>query len=233
MPQTAIVTGTRKGIGHSIANHLLAEGWNVAGCSRGDATIEHKNYSHFLLDVQDEKSVVKMVRETSRKYGDIHALINNAGTASLNHCLLTPGTTLQTLFATNVFGAFYFLRECGKKMRKTGAGRIINFSTVAVPLDLEGEAAYSASKAAVESLTKTASKELAPLGITVNAIGPTPIATDLIRTVPKEKIDDLVARQPIKRLGTMNDVINVIDFFLSPNSDFITGQVVYLGGIHG
>jgi 3-oxoacyl-[acyl-carrier protein] reductase len=233
MPQTAIVTGTRKGIGKSIAIHLLDNGWNIAGCSRGEATIEHENYSHFMLDVRDELSVVKMVRETARKHDRIDALINNAGTASLNHCLLTPGSTLEKLFSTNVFGAFYFLRECGKKMRKSGTGRIINFSTVAVPLDLEGEAAYSASKAAVESLTKTASKELASLGITVNAIGPTPIETDLIRTVPKQKIEELVARQPIKRLGTMDDVLNVIDFFLSPNSEFITGQVIYLGGIHG
>jgi len=233
MSSNAIITGTRKGIGKAIAEHLLNQGWKVAGCSRGDSTIEHANYSHFLLDVQSEQSVVKMVRDFSRANGDIHALINNAGTASLNHSLLTPGSTLQKLFSTNVFGAFYFLRECGKKMRKTGTGRIVNFSSIAVPLDLEGEAAYAASKAAVESLTRTAAKELAPLGITVNAIGPTPIETDLIRTVPQEKIAKLLEQQAIKRLGTMQDVTNVIDFFLSPNSEFITGQVIYLGGIRG
>ena len=116
-------------------------------------------------------------------------------------------------------------------MQKNKFGRIINFSTVAVPLNLEGEAIYAASKAAVASLTKILAKEFASFGITVNAIGPTPIKTDLIKSVPDEKIKKLINAQAIKRFGSFQDTVNVIDFFINEKSDFITGQIIYLGGI--
>jgi 3-oxoacyl-[acyl-carrier protein] reductase len=110
-------------------------------------------------------------------------------------------------------------------------GRIVNFTTVATALRLEGEAIYAASKAAVITLTQVLAREFAPYNITVNAIGPTPIETDLIRSVPSEKIDALIQRQAIRRLGVFSDVSNVIDFFIQPESSFVTGQVVFLGGI--
>jgi 3-oxoacyl-[acyl-carrier protein] reductase len=116
-------------------------------------------------------------------------------------------------------------------MQRRRFGRIVNFGSVAEPLRLEGEAIYAASKAAVVSLTRVLARELAEYGITVNAIEPTPVATDLIRSVPSEKIDRLVARQAIRRLGEFRDIVNVVDFFVRPESDFVTGQVVTLGGV--
>jgi 3-oxoacyl-[acyl-carrier protein] reductase len=118
-----------------------------------------------------------------------------------------------------------------KLMRSTDNARIVNFTTIAHPLNLEGEAIYAASKAAVESLTRILSRELAELKITVNAVGPTPIDTDLIRGVPEDKMKALLSRQSIQRMGKVTDVINAIDFYLSEESDFITGQVLYLGGV--
>ena len=231
MSRVVLITGTRKGIGFNLAEHLLAQGWIVVGCSRGEPQIESKNYHHYCLDVTDEQAIVHMVREIKRQLGPIDALINNAGIASMNHILLTPTQTCSTLFETNVVGSFTVLRECAKQMTRQKRGRINNISSVATPLNLEGESIYAASEAAIESLTRTAAKELGAYGITVNAIGPTPIDTDLIRTVPKETIEKLIQRQAIQRTGTIADIANCVDFFLRDESEFVTGQTLYLGGI--
>ena len=226
-----VITGTRKGIGRSLAEYYLAQGWDVIGCSRGAASIEHAQYRHYAVDVSDESAVIAMARDVRRQVGGVDALLNNAGIASMNHCLLTPGATVDRILQTNVVGTFLFCREFAKLMRKSEQPRIVNFTTVAHPLNLEGEAIYAASKAAVESLTRIMSRELAELRITVNAVGPTPVLTDLIKGVSSEKMDALIARQAIPRYGKAEDVINAVDFFLRAESDFITGQVLYLGGV--
>lgn len=229
--KTIVITGTRKGIGRSLAEHYLSEGWQVAGCSRGDSDLEHAHYQHFALDVSDEAAVVSMARQLKTKCGGIDALVNNAGIASMNHALLTPVSTVNRILQTNVVGTFLFCREMAKLMRRSPSARIVNFTTVAHPLNLEGEAIYAASKAAVESLTRILARELSGLNITINAVGPTPIETDLIRGVPAAKMQALLDRQAIPRMGTVGDVVNAVDFFLREESDFITGQVIYLGGV--
>ncbi len=132
---------------------------------------------------------------------------------------------------TNDVGTFLFCREAAKLMQIHKYGRIVNFAPVATPLKLEGEAIYASSKAAVINLTQILSRELADMGITINAIGPTPIKTDLIKSVPEEKLERLIERQVIHRYGEYSDITNVIDFFIRPESNFITGQVIYLGGV--
>lgn len=226
-----IITGTRKGIGRYLSEYYINQGYAVVGCSRQQSNLESDAYQHFCLDVSDESAVRRMILTVSKRYGRIYALINNAGIASMNHMLLTPLSSVEQIFRTNLYGTFLFCREVAKIMSRNQQGRIVNFSTVAVPLKLEGESIYSASKAAIVTLTQVLAKELAEFGITVNAIGPTPIQTDLIRGVSKEKIAHLLERQAIKRFGAFEDVSNVIDFFLKPESGFITGQVIYLGGV--
>jgi 3-oxoacyl-[acyl-carrier protein] reductase len=233
MSRVVLITGTRKGIGKALAEHYLAKNMYVVGCSRGQSSLEHKNYTHYSLDISDEKRVVHMCKDILKRLARIDILVNNAGIASMNHIMLTPVKSAKVIFATNFLGTFILAREAAKAMSRRKFGRIINFTTVARPLSLEGEALYVSSKAAVEAFTKVAARELAELGITVNAIGPAPIPTSLIKTVPKDKITQLVKFQAIKRLGTMEDVINVVDFFSSEKSSFVTGQVIYLGGISG
>src|SRR5919198_661293 len=224
-----LVTGARKGIGEYLVKHYLAKGYRVIGCSRRPPRCDFANYQHFCLDVSDETAVKQMLAEISNRHKRLDVLINNAGIASMNHVLLTPTKTVRNIFETNVIGTFLLCREAAKLMKKHKFGRIVNFASVATPLKLEGEAAYAASKAAVINFTQIIAKELADFGITVNAVAPTPIQTDLIKSVPQEKIDKLIERQAVRRLGEFRDVANVIDFFVQPESDFITGQVLFLG----
>lgn len=231
MTRIVLITGTRKGLGKALAEHYLRQGDAVIGCSRGAGSIVNDRYSHYELDVADENAVVSMVRSIRKEHGKIDVLLNNAGIASMNHTLTTPFESVSSVFSTNVYGTFLFTREVSKVMMKRKSGRIVNYTTVASPLNLAGEAVYVSSKAAVEAFTKVAAKELASYGIRINAIGPTPILTDLIKTVPKDKINALLEMQSIPRLGQLDDVINVIDFFVDERSEFITGQMIYLGGV--
>jgi 3-oxoacyl-[acyl-carrier protein] reductase len=144
---------------------------------------------------------------------------------------LTPPEDARHIVDTNVVGVFNCTHQAIRLMRHSPAGRIVNVTTVAVPLRLEGEAVYAASKAAVESFTRITAREVGTMGITCNAVGPSPIRTELIAKVPAAKLDALVARQAVPSWATVDDVSNVIDFFLRPESRMITGQVVYLGGI--
>lgn len=203
----------------------------MVGCSREPSTYQATGYEHVCLDVSDEVKVKQMFGQIRKKHQRLEVLINNAGIASMNHTLLTPLATVRKILETNVVGSFLFCREAAKSMMTGEGGRIVNFSTVATPLKLEGEAVYAASKAAINTLTQILAREFASQNITVNAVGPTPIQTDLIGAVPKEKIEDLLKRQAIPRLGEFSDVANVIDFFIRPESRFVTGQIVYLGGV--
>lgn len=229
-----IITGTRKGIGEYLAKHYLELGHIVIGCSRTNPEweSEYKNrYAHYLLDVADEAAVKRMFSDIRKKHSHVDNLINNAGIAAMNHTILTPVSVVDSVLNINTKGTFIFSREAFKLMKRNKYGRIVNFATVATPLKLDGEAIYAASKAAIITLTQIMAKEFAGEGITVNAIGPTPVQTDLIKNVPAEKIQRLLNLQSIHRFGEFKDIANVIDFYLNKESDFITGQVIYLGGI--
>lgn len=229
--QTILISGTSKGIGRYLAEYYLDAGYLVVGCSRSPSDLKNEKYQHFCLDISDEPAVRKMFAKISKEYGRLDISIHNAGIASMNHIFLTPLSTAKKILDTNVIGTFLFCREAGKLMKKNKFGRIINFATVASPLKLEGEALYACSKAAVVNLTEIIARELAEFGITVNAVGPTPVKTDLIRSVPEDKMKALIARQAIPRFGEFRDISNVIDFLIKSESDFVTGQVIYLGGV--
>jgi 3-oxoacyl-[acyl-carrier protein] reductase len=229
--KVVLITGTRKGIGRALVEHYAGSGCHVVGCSRSPFEGEVPNYRHYCLDVADESAVKRLFSEIRKQEGRLDVLINNAGIASMNHSLLTPIATVNKIIETNFTGTFLFCREAARLMQQHRYGRIVNFTTVAVPLKLEGEAVYAASKAAVISLTQVLAREFAEFGITVNAIGPAPIRTDLIRGVSPEKLEALIQRQAIKRYGEPRDVIHVIEFLAQPASDFVTGQVIFLGGV--
>lgn len=234
-PQVVLVSGTSKGIGRYLAEHFVRQGALVEGCSRAvpDWNLDAERYTHHCLDVTDEAQVKAMLSSIQQRQGRLDVLINNAGIAAMNHILLTPTVSVNRIMATNFQGTFLLCREAAKLMRRRRYGRIVNLSTVAVPLRLKGEAIYAASKSAVETFSQILARELADFGITCNVVAPTPIETDLIKGIPEEKIDLIIKQLSIKRLGRFEDISNVIDFFVKPESDYITGQVIYLGGVSG
>ena len=226
-----VITGATRGIGLELAEHFLTAGDEVIGCGRTPTTLFHPNYTHRCVDVTLSDEVDEFFEELSERPGKLDALINNAGIASMNALALTPLETARRIVDTNLLGPFSFTRAALRLMRGSGSARIVNFTSVAVPLSLEGEAIYAASKSAVETLTRIAARELAPFGITCNAVGPSPIRTGLVAGVPQHKLQALIDAQPIRRWAVPADVVNVVDFFLRPESHMVTGQVIYLGGV--
>lgn len=224
-----VITGTRKGIGKFLAQHYVEKGHLVVGCSRGEIDWSLENYEHVQLDVGDEDAVRELFRQL-RSRGRLDNLINNAGTAYLNHSLLTPASAMSKTFTTNVLGSFLFCREAARLMKKRRYGRIVNFTSSAVPLKLDGETAYATSKAGIVMMTGVLARELAPLGITVNAIGPGVVSTDLIRGLPEETLQRVLASHAIPRLTMLEEVANVVDFLVAPECGIVTGQAIYLGG---
>lgn len=226
-----LITGSRKGIGRYLAEHYVSKGYLVEGCSRGEVDLNDAGYRHHQVDVADERAVRLMVADITKRHGRIDCVLNNAAIASMNHVLLTPAKSANRMFEVNVTGTMLVCRDAAKVMMRRRYGRIVNFTTIVAPIALAGEAIYAASKSAVVTFTRILAFELGQWGITCNSFGATPIMTDMIKGVPQDKIDAVVNGLAIKRLGTHQDCANVCDFFISPTSDNITGQVIYLGGV--
>lgn len=228
--RTVLVSGSTSGIGRYLAEHYLNQGWTVIGCARRAGDLQHERYTHYLADVSDADAVAAMFGEIRTTFGMLDALICNAGVASMNPIALTPPAAAKRILDTNVLGTFLMTHGGIRLLRRSRGGRIVNLTTIAVPALLAGEAMYAASKAAVETFTRIAARELAALGITCNTVGPSPVRTRLTESVPAKAMQALLDRQPIPKWAEPDDVANVVDFFLSPRSALVTGQVVYLGG---
>lgn len=226
--KTIIITGSSSGIGNYLVDYYLKKGCSVIKASRKEGLFidEMEKVSGFSLDVSKWWSVTGFFNFLKNNNIIPDILINCAGIASMNHFLLTPISTVENIMDTNFLGTLMMCKEFAKITQK---GRIVNFSSIGVNLNLEGETAYVCSKAAIEQLTKNLAKELAP--ITVNCVSPNLIKTNLLKGFYQSKLDKIIDLQAIKRFGKFDDVGNVIDFFISPKSDMITGQVITLGGV--
>jgi len=228
--EVVLISGASRGISRFLAEHFLRKGSVVYGCSRSPVDWKRDRYFHHALDVANERQVNRLFSSIRKQQGHLDITINSAAVASMNHFLLMPIATAKKIVDTNLIGTFLICRESAKLMKKAGYGRIINFTSIAVPLKIEGEAVYAASKSAVETLTCIIAREVAPYGITCNAIGPAPVKTDLLRGISAEKLGRLLERLSIKKFSMFEDIANLVDFLTAPTSGSITGQVIYLGG---
>src|SRR5262245_33998700 len=192
-----LVTGASRGIGAHVARRLAERGARVVTCSRSAAP-DPDGGTHVRADVSREEDVRGLMRRIQKDYGRLDVAINNAGVASMNPVLLTPAETVDRLLAVNCRGTVLVAREAVKLMQRRRWGRVVNLTSVAVPLRVPGEAVYAASKAAVETFTRVFAREVAPLGVTCNAVGPAPIETELLRGVGRERLAKLLDQLAVR-----------------------------------
>lgn len=226
-----VVTGSSRGIGRELCEYFLKNGAITIGLSRTRADIEHPRFHHFSVNVGDENLVEEVFRTIRNDYHHIDVLVNCAGVFTSQHALLMPLQSAEEMLRTNMTGTFLVSRICAKIMLQKNFGRIINLTSMAVPLAFIGDALYSASKMAVTQFSKVFAKEIASFNITCNVLGITAFETDMMKKIPKEKLDVIFEQLPIARFLQLEDITNVIDFFIRKESNAITGQVVYLGGV--
>lgn len=227
-----LITGTRKGIGRDLAKYYAESSYTVIGCSRGESSLDLAHYSHYMMDITDEKAVKTLFSDIRRIHGRLDVLINNAG---VNHALspavLVPFHAAESTMKINFLGSFLMAREAIKIMMKHSFGRIINFGSMAIKHEEKGEAIYTASKAAVISLTKILAKEVYQYGITCNVVSPAAIKTDLLDNINSEALNNVLKRNAIPELGTTDELIHILNWLIDLQSGKITGQNIYLGGV--
>jgi 3-oxoacyl-[acyl-carrier protein] reductase len=241
--QVAIVTGAARGLGRAIAETLAAAGAKVACVDvNADAlgeTVAALNAAGrtaiaLTCDVTDSRRVGEVVDEVVKTLGGLHILVNNAGITRDNVVLRMKDEQWDAVIGINLKGTFLFTRAAARPMIKAHRGRIINIASVSGLMGNPGQANYSASKAGVIGLTRTVAKELAGRNVTVNAVAPGFIATEMTAALGDEILEEVRKRIPLGRLGDPQDVADAVLFLASEAASFITGQVLTVdGGLTG
>ena len=168
----------------------------------------------------------------ARSHGRVDIAVNNAAVLTSMYAMLMPAGRAEEMVRINFLGSMFVAREAAKVMRKRSFGRIIGIGSMAATLEPVGDSVYAAMKAASMTLTAVLAKEFGGYGITVNTVAVTALETDMLDQLPREKVDAVIESLPLPRMATPDDVFNVIDFFASPRSSYITAQTVFLGGVH-
>jgi 3-oxoacyl-[acyl-carrier protein] reductase len=237
--RVAIVTGASRGIGAALAERLAADGFAVVvnyAASAGPAEtlvrgIEARGQRALAVraDVSDASSVRAMFEATEKAFGGIDVLVNNAGIMKLAKIADCDDAAFDEQIAINLKGSFNNMREAARRLRD--GGRIINFSTSVVGTKLETYGIYTATKAAVETMTAILSKELRGRQITVNAVAPGPVSTEMFLTGKSPELVERMSKiPPLERLGTTADIASVVSFLAGPEGGWINGQVLRANG---
>ena len=238
--QIAIVTGAGRGIGEAIAKRLADEGAKVACVSRSEANsakvaagIEatHPGAARaYAVDVADRSAVVAVAEKILADFGRVDILVNNAGVTRDGLAMRMSEEDWDVVMDTNLKGAFNFIQSIMRPMLKQRVGRIINISSVAGLMGNAGQANYAASKAGLLGLTKTLARELAGRNITVNAVAPGFIKTDMTDVLPDAVKTNVLGAIPLGRFGDPEDIASAVAFLASKEASFITGQTLTVDG---
>ena len=238
--KNAIITGGVRGIGKAIALELCKNGANVMLCyksntiaaeeTRTELTEYETKIELFQGDVSDPEFAKSVVGRTKELFGSVDILVNNAGITNDKLLVRMTGEDFKEVIDTNLNGAFFFLKEASQIMIKQKYGRVINISSVAGVRGNPGQINYSASKAGLLGMTMSAAKELGRRGITVNAVAPGFIDTDMTKALTDEQKASLAGTISLGRVGTPQDVAGTVLFLASDAASYITGQVICVDG---
>jgi 3-oxoacyl-[acyl-carrier protein] reductase len=238
--KVAIVTGASRGIGRATALRLAQEGAKVVVNYAGNLAAAEKTVDDikqaggeailFQADVADPQAAGELVKAAAAAFGRIDILVNNAGITRDNLLVFMKDDDWEAVMNTNLKGVFNCTKAVAKTMIKQRAGRIINMTSVVGIMGNAGQTNYAAAKAGVIGFTKSAAKELAARGITVNAVAPGYITTDMSAAIPEQAKADLAQKIPLSRLGKPEDVAEAVLFLASDAANYITGQTINVDG---
>ena len=223
-----IVSGASRGLGQAITERLVERGEEVIGLARNTSGLK---INAIECDVCDYASVKKASKEVKRMKKPVKAFINAAGVASMNMAVTTDESTVQKLIQTNLVGTIYCCQLFAPIMLRQKQGSFINFSTIAVALALKGESVYAASKAGVESFSRTFGREMADFNVRVNCIAPGPIQTDLLKGITDTQIKKITSQQVIPKQFQKSDVCDLVELLIDERASSLSGQVLNIGGV--
>ena len=237
--QVAIVTGASRGIGRAIALRLASCGATIAAVARTLEGLEGTlaaireaggTAEGYAANVGDTADVNRVVEAVEEKFGKIHILVNNAGVTRDGLVLRMEDSAWDEVIDTNLKGTFLFCRAVGAVMMRGRYGRIINISSTSGIMGTPGQANYSASKAGVIGFTQTIARELGSRGITVNAVAPGFITTDMTDLLPEKIKAEVKERVPVRRLGAPEDIADLVCYLSGPGASYLTGQTIAVDG---
>jgi 3-oxoacyl-[acyl-carrier protein] reductase len=238
--KAALVTGGSRGIGKAIGLRLARQGADVAFSYRGNADaakataaeIESIGTKALAIqgDVKDPASAETVVKAALDAFGKVDILVNNAGVTRDDLIMRMTEEAWREVLETNLFGAFWMTKAVTRPMLKARAGRIVNITSVSGQAGQMGQANYSSAKAGLIGLTKATARELASRGITVNAVAPGFVLTELTKDLPEALQSELIARTPLGRFGTVEEIADSVAFLVSDEAKYITGQVLAVDG---